>query len=508
MRAALAAPLAFAALAGPAAAARPDATNGKRLDATVAYLQHVQNSDGGFGYEAGSASDPDFSAWVAYALAAAGINPQDQAKPGGVDAYAYLAAHTAELSYTTDWERVLLVAVASGTPPRDFGGADPVARILERELPDGSFAHTAGGKAGGVNDTAFAILAFALVPDAAAHAAIPAAADWLVRTDVEHGDGSWGYNTTGDKSSDMTAAAIEALNAAGRHVTASEAGGFTYLHGLQNADGGLPQVSPGGESNVASTAWTAQAVWSTGADPRTWKPASADLLDYMGSMQQPDGSIRYMASTDMGRLWMTAQVAPAFAGHQLPIPPVARAIEPQDPPAAPAPASGPASAVSGQGGFAKAPHTGVLAGGGGPGAPLFSRPQPQSRGKTAGGARQTARSETKAAASPTAAPAAATPAPVTVAPAATATPATPGSGATGLADRGVGAGGGATTPVTGTLISTKGGRLVAQTLPGAPGLAGAGAGGSDDGTAPAIAVALGLALLAGWALEVRPRRLA
>ena len=46
--------------------------------------------DGGFGGARGVASDPDFSAWVALALVAAGINPKNQAQPGGVDAYTYL----------------------------------------------------------------------------------------------------------------------------------------------------------------------------------------------------------------------------------------------------------------------------------------------------------------------------------------------------------------------------------------------------------------------------------
>ncbi len=82
------------AAATPAAAgAAPDATNQARLDRTIRYLQEAQSPDGGFGGASGAESGQGFSAWVALALAAAGVNPQDQAKPGGVDAYGFLVRH-------------------------------------------------------------------------------------------------------------------------------------------------------------------------------------------------------------------------------------------------------------------------------------------------------------------------------------------------------------------------------------------------------------------------------
>ena len=152
--------LAVAALLPGAAAATPPWTaNQGQLDKTVSYMRGAQNADGGFGGAAGQPSDPLFSAWVVMALAAAGINPKDQHVVGGIDAYTYVTAHADALSDTTDFERAMLVAVASGTSPRDFGGRDLIAAILTRRLPDGSFTHAAGGTTGGINDTAFAMLA-------------------------------------------------------------------------------------------------------------------------------------------------------------------------------------------------------------------------------------------------------------------------------------------------------------------------------------------------------------
>jgi hypothetical protein len=95
----------------------------------------------------------------------------------------------------------------------------------------------------------------------------------------------------------------------------------------------------------------------------------------MASLQQSDGHIRWKASQDMNGVWMTAYVAPAFAGQAWPIP---------SSPCTPKPIT--ASAQPGQGEGTQS-GKGVIAGGGSSGAPLFSRPKPQSKGKTPGGAR-------------------------------------------------------------------------------------------------------------------------
>lgn len=165
-----------------------------RLDSTVRYLQDVQNLDGGFGGEPGGESNPDFSAWVALALAAAGINPRDQSRPGGTDVYTYLVEHAGELtkpnaecarsSCTTELERALLVVDASGTSPEDFGGVHLVQQLLARQLTGtheaGAFVHEAGARTPGVNDTIFAILALSPVREPAVQSALEHAASWLI----------------------------------------------------------------------------------------------------------------------------------------------------------------------------------------------------------------------------------------------------------------------------------------------------------------------------------------
>jgi len=524
--------------ARPALAAAPNAINQPRLDSTVRYLQDVQNPDGGFAGKPGGESDPDFSAWVALALAAAGINPQDQAQPGGVDVYTYLTEHASKLKLTTDFERELLVVDASGTQPHDFGGVDLVTEILRRRLSgadgEGAFTHEAGDQVPGVNDTIFAILALSPVNEPAVRAAVQAATSWLI--DVQNAEGGWPSTTVCpthatppaskcENNVDTTGAAIQALNAAGRHETQAQDKAIAYLHRAQDANGGFPQEVGEAEPNVASTAWAVQGIWSAGEDPETWvkdsNEATDEPLGYMASLQQPDGHIRYEASKEENGVWMTAQVAPAFAGQYFPYPPVPRAIpSPPTPPGSP----------------------GVIAGGGGNGAALFSRPQPQSQGKAPGGVRllsSTRKHSARNRRNPGRRPKTPTPTIATEVLEPSGNPPRSGSASasagTGAASTGKGsstgtgsnpegagsasAGAGSGGPVTGrALPATAGGPEVNGVLigalasprdqvalePGAPGLESAGAGGNQTPwLAIAVGAAIALLIFAGSQLERR-----
>jgi hypothetical protein len=362
------------------AVAAPSPAGQAALDRTVRYLQEAQQPSGGFA----ASGEPSqiTSAWTALALAAAGINPQDQLRPGGIDAFSYLVSHfrqgveeseCAPIACTTTLERELMVVNASGADPHDFGGADLVSELLARVRSDGSFPHVPGGQPG-VNDTIFAIFALAPLQEPAAQAAIGPAADWIAAAQLGNGGWSWAGGGTRDEV-DMTGAAVQALIAAGRPEGEATQQGLSYLRTAQGPDGGFPEFPGNAESNVASTAWVVQAIWAAGQNPETWRAASGEEpLGYMESLQEPDGHIRWKRSQDLNGIWMTAYTTPALSGHPWPIPTVPRAGNPVE---RPLPGQGEGS-QSGQG---------VIAGGGGEGAPLFSRPKPQSRGRTPGGAR-------------------------------------------------------------------------------------------------------------------------
>ncbi len=367
------------------------------IDTTVRFLQERQGTDGGFA-EPGGEPSQGTDAWVNLALAASGINPQDQARCGGETAWGYLESHFREGTEeevawpqvaTTAFERELLVADAAGTDPHSFAGYDLVREILARRLPDGSFPYVPGGEAG-ANDTIFAILALSPLHEPEVEAAIAAAREWVVG--AQDDDGGWYYSGKSTVSEvDMTGAALEALVAAGPPAAepalaayrASIEGGLDYLRRAQLPDGGFPALPTSEtESNVASTAWAVQAIWALGGNPEDWKagPEGREPLDYMESMQQPDGHIRWRASTDMNGIWMTAYVTPAFAGQALPIADPGRPV-----PSAEGGAVG--CEEPGGAGDSEGPQDGVKNGGGGHGAPAFSRPKARSKGRTPGGAR-------------------------------------------------------------------------------------------------------------------------
>lgn len=378
------------------------------LEATVRYLQNSQKENGGFS-ELGSEPGSDFTAWVALALAAAGINPRDQTTAkqhwvGGHSAYTYLAEHAHQASLTTDFERELLVVDAAGTSSHDFGGVDLVDEILGRQIATGgntgAFPHEAGSHTPGVNDTVFAILALSPVHEPAVEEALTRAVKWLEGQQKCDGSWNWSYEARakpcnlqerqllpGEEGGevDMTGAALEALNVAKHPDPEGQERAFAYLREVENLDGGFPEFLAQGkekaeESNVASTAWAVQAMWSAGINPENWIPRGAtnEPLGYLASLQQEDGHIRYKAGEELNGMWMTAYVTPAFTGNPLPIPEV-----PYDA----LPVLSPEEPANGDGGVSTKSGGGVIVGGGGKGARLFSRPQSHSQGHTPGGVR-------------------------------------------------------------------------------------------------------------------------
>ncbi len=501
----------------PAAASAPGAEGHASLESTVRYMQELQDSDGGFG-EHGESS-LDFSAWVALALAAVGINPQDQARPGGVSVYTYLSEHagepSAEAERTTTLERELLVVDAAGTSPHNLGGVDLVRQILERKRPDGSFAHEAGG-AGTINDTIFAILSLSLVPEPAAGEAVQQAAGWLIaQQEPDHG---WPLACPRSQPAcepesnvEMTGAALEALRAAGDHGTPAQraaleparSSALEYLKEAQDADGGFAELPGAAESNVDSTAWVVQGIWAAGQNPKTWtrEGTSPNPLAYMESLQQPNGSIRWKASKDSYPLFNTAYVTPALAGRWLPILPVPRS------PTAPVTQG---DGEAGSGGESPQAGSGVIAGGGGAGATLFSRPQPQSRGHKRGGVRVLGSKTSHApAASATAAAGADASAPSPVgaaAPALRHVPAPKRSARAGGSGPGAGSGAAGEPEVSGLLLAASRTPAGADTtVRAAPGLHGAGAG--DEGESwPALVIAILIVLLVAAGAQLERRR--
>lgn len=392
MRIVAVATAALALLAGAAAHAAPDQVNQERLDRTIRYLQNTQNLDGGYAGEPGYPSDPLFSCWVAMALAAAGINPQDQALPGGKDVMTYIASKMDALEgTTTDFDRTLITVNVAGMDPRSFGGVDIVKKILDRQTESGGYPRVPGGSYLGINETIWAVIALHGVGGAEIEAANRKAGEWLL--DQQKPNGAWAaMKTAGPANADMTAAALYSLHIAGVDDEAAEQAGWDFVRSTQNADGGFAETVAENQGNSGSTAWIVRSMWGVGINPETWVVAGNTPLGFLASLQAEDGHIRWKTNSDLNPIWMTAYTAPAFAGHSFVIPAPPRAVKPEpdkDPPAEEIPVpTTPDPTDTGRGGTVPGGQGNTIVGGG-KGAPLFSRPQPQSRGRAIDAPRRT-----------------------------------------------------------------------------------------------------------------------
>jgi prenyltransferase beta subunit len=254
------------------------------VDGAVGYLLDRQRPDGGFA-EPGRQSDPALTAWAVLGLAAAGRTPAGAA--GYLSGQPYPTA--------TDLELRILALDALG---RDVSG---LARQLEGlRRSNGQIGPT-------VNSTIWGIIALR-----AAGRTVPAATvAWLRRG--QHASGGWAWGTGQKPDADDTAAAIQALRAAGVAAGATAVRrGVAFLRSRQNADGGF-ESDNGRGSNAQTTAWAIQALLAAGRSP------GAGAYRYLESLQRPDGSFRLSRRYVTTPVWVTAQVTAALARRPFPL---------------------------------------------------------------------------------------------------------------------------------------------------------------------------------------------
>ena len=274
--------LATLALAGLAAQeARADLQDG------VDYLQARQRASGGFG-EPGQPAEVGLSGWVVLGLRAARAWPDDRDGAGD-----YLTGRADPA--VTDLELRLLALKALG---RNVG-------TLANRLED---YRQAGGRIGPtVNSTIWGVIALR-----AAGRRVPAATvRYLKRR--QGPSGGWSWYADGQADSNDTAAAIQALRAAG--VPSSKPvirRGLAFLRRLQNDDGGF-ELTFGRGSDAPSTAWAIQGFLSAGKKP------GPKAFRYLRRLQRANGSYRYSRDYVSNPTWTTAQVVAALARRPFPL---------------------------------------------------------------------------------------------------------------------------------------------------------------------------------------------
>jgi hypothetical protein len=248
------------------------------------YLHDRQATNGSFSEPGGSAG-PLLTAWAALGLHAAGVDTGR--------ALDYLVTHEDSLEATIDAE---LVSVAESALGRQ--SARLLARIRAAQRRDGRIGPH-------VNSTVWGILALRQAGERAPRTAVR----FVLRQQAR--SGGWAWYVRGEPDSNDTAAAIQALRAAGVSGTPIRRG-LAYLHRLQNRDGGF-ELTPNRGSDAQSTAWAVQAFLAAR------KPVPRGALAYLRGLRRSDGSFRYSRRFVTTPVWVTAQVLPALVRKPFPL---------------------------------------------------------------------------------------------------------------------------------------------------------------------------------------------
>jgi hypothetical protein len=262
-------------------------TAASSLGRGASYLLARQQADGGFA-EPGASSSPGLTAWVVLGLKATGRTPTQ--KQATAD---YLAA--APAAQATDLELRLLAQAALG---RDVSKlADEIEQLR----------HPSGRIGPALNSTYWGALALR----AAGRKTAKATVRYILRAQRKNGGWSWSPRAASDAGD--TAAAVQALRAAGTSARSAQIKrAVRYLRRCQNKDGGFA-VSPGADSDAQSTAWAIQALLVARAEP------GKAAFHYLKRLQRRDGSFRYNARYVATPVWVTAQVLCALARRPFPL---------------------------------------------------------------------------------------------------------------------------------------------------------------------------------------------
>jgi energy-coupling factor transport system substrate-specific component len=294
----------------------PSTAQAADADRAAGWLVSTQNPDGGWGPSPESESSPETTAWVMLGLEASGRSPLD-VESGGRNPVGFLRAHVEELSSPGDLARTILALKGAKVDPRSFGGRDLVEALAKRRRANGSFE-------GWPNSTAFAVIALRA---GGASGGLEPSISWLAK--VQNADGGWGDVPGSPSTADGTGAVLQAMPG-----TKAADQGLGYLRRAQRPNGGFP-LGGSGAVNAQSTAWAVQGMLATGTDPGSVRDGGNSTLDYLATLQQPDGHYRYSASSDQTPVWVTGQVLTAVAGQSFPVKPVAPEPDPEPTPLPP-----------------------------------------------------------------------------------------------------------------------------------------------------------------------------
>ena len=281
----------------------------------IEYFERVQQQDGSIG----SYND---TAWCTIAIAASGIEPGSFGNPSLVE-YLQTSQPILEESFNlpADLALSILAIVAGGEDPHNFGTGNSA-------VPEGDYISallnthdgTQFGVSDSINEDVWAVIALLHSGYPVDDPVIVSTVDFILGNQGE--DGGWSWATPfndwySDSTPDDTAGAIMALSAAG-HNTKDQfiKNALKFLESTQSEQGGFSYL---GVTNTSSTAWAVSALVTLGLNPDEWNAVNGNPVDYLVSMQSPDGSFRFADPLPQGYMAMpekmTADAIIALMGN-------------------------------------------------------------------------------------------------------------------------------------------------------------------------------------------------
>lgn len=273
------------------------------ISAALAYLETIQNEDGGFSNGFAPESDLGATADAVIAIAAAGQDPAafviDEENTPLTALETQLEAGVAEGAGQI--AKIITALAAAGVEASEFGGRDLTADLLALQAEDGVFGM-------GAFDHCLSLIALQNAgverPEGAVEALVAA----------QNEDGGWGFMAGQASDTNTTALCLQAL--AGEDAAEPARAALDYLAGIQNEDGGWPYQNPsdfGTLSDASSTAIVIQALAALGEDPADWN----DPQDFLLSLQEESGAFRYQDEVPGDNILATIAAIPALAGVPL-----------------------------------------------------------------------------------------------------------------------------------------------------------------------------------------------
>ncbi len=306
----------------------------------LAFLQAKQTPS------SGSIGSFSTSAWAMLAIAAAREDPRERKLYGRsladyLAAYPLLPYNDFVIATYEDCARTLLaISVLGDIDPTNFGNVNYLTMV--KSCHDG----VQFGDPASVNDDALGILALTACGDPNAAGLISRSVDYIIAHRNE--DGGWsriiGERRTGDKmnetgenvidgnATDGNTTNVNTTNGNATFEVTSDPRATAFVIQALVASGESPDSnitidalaflrrnieSDGGFSDAVTTAYVVQAIVAMGENPLEWRNTSinesATPIDYLMSLQQPDGSFNYTANTSLFPRDITAKVLPALA---------------------------------------------------------------------------------------------------------------------------------------------------------------------------------------------------